>query len=1039
METFQKELILSLLILKKKQTKLSKTLCQNVNGTGSIMDIYKISDFTGYNIIVFSIELGFEIIAQTELKNSLGNIYLLKYENHFDLVTSPSGLLLKDYFCEKCLVGYNKKHFHKCTGYCKLCKSKCGEKIDNGITCKKCNCWFKNEICLEGHKCDKVWCCLKCKTKFHLPLQKSYEKKFEDMYDKKIEYDFKEYHQCTKSWCKFCCKYVNLKTHTCFIQPVKPKITLAKYIYIDLQSFQDHENFHKINLAVAQYKDGKTFIFENNGDDVITKFCNWLFDDKHRGFTIIAHNMGGGQPILKHLLERGEKPNVIYKGHKILSLTLKRGVNSLESIRLIDSYNFLPMTLREFPKTFNIEECQINFFPISLNIPENWDYSDIIIPPFDTYLPDDMKLDVFLEFKTWYKNNKHQLFNFKEHIINYSKNNVEILRKGCETFRKIFRQLTTKNDIGVEPFQYPTISSACFSAFRWISLKKNKIMNTKKEDIRHSKLGSICMDYYSHKLGIDIQHGLNGGEKILVCQNQKNGRVHHFSVDGFHKNVIYEFHGDYFHGNPELYKRTEWNPMAKKTMGDLYDLTQYRKNVLKENGYEVVEIWEKDFKKEMKTQQFIDWFKDGERTYYGGLDLRKGLLGGRTEVFQCYKKDSSIKYFDIVSLYPYIMCNKFFPVGNPVILNYKHKKKGKTLKDLIINDEVFGLAMIKILPPKNLLHPVLPVKINDKLIFTLCMKCAKNKHKNCNHNEKQRVLCGVFTTFEIQEALRQNYKLIDVYEIHHFPKKSKKLFSSYMKSFFDIKQKAKKNNNDGLYNVAKLMINNLWGRISMKEKTVGSKIIKNRKDFYKFIKKRGKTINISNINDFNEEVIEILYEYIDSPIRQKSILSNEYIGIFTTSYGRLELLKHMNKIGENVLYVDTDGLFFYGRDDIQTSLNMGGLKDEMNGKIITEFLSLAPKTYAYKYIENGITKTSLKAKGFTISKSNSEKLDLEGMLKLLNGDTNKIELTENITLQNKNHKNFKNIKRIKCFNFNFDKRILKNDFSSIPFGYISQK
>ena len=38
------------------QTKLSKTLCQNVNGTGSIMDIYKISDFTGYNIIVFSIE-----------------------------------------------------------------------------------------------------------------------------------------------------------------------------------------------------------------------------------------------------------------------------------------------------------------------------------------------------------------------------------------------------------------------------------------------------------------------------------------------------------------------------------------------------------------------------------------------------------------------------------------------------------------------------------------------------------------------------------------------------------------------------------------------------------------------------------------------------------------------------------------------------------------------------------------------------------------------------------------------------------------------
>ena len=205
---------------------------------GSILHIYKIADYIKYNMIVFSIELGFSILAKTNIKKSKGNIYLLKYEDHYDLVTSPSGLLNKENFCEKCLVAFNKKKFHSCYNYCRLCQSaKCGEKVGNGLICEKCNSWCKNDYCLKNHKCDKIWTCKKCKVKFQLPVQKSYEKQFEIMYGKKVKYDFKDYHQCLKSWCRYCKKYCNLKTHICYIQPIKPKKSLQKYIYFQLQAY----------------------------------------------------------------------------------------------------------------------------------------------------------------------------------------------------------------------------------------------------------------------------------------------------------------------------------------------------------------------------------------------------------------------------------------------------------------------------------------------------------------------------------------------------------------------------------------------------------------------------------------------------------------------------------------------------------------------------------------------------------------------------------------------------------------------------------
>lgn len=65
------------------------------------------------------------------------------------------------------------------------------------------------------------------------------------------------------------------------------------------------------------------------------------------------------------------------------------------------------------------------------------------------------------------------------------------------------------------------------------------------------------------------------------------------SVDAFDPstNTVYEFWGDYWHGNP-LCPKASKSPKAEER----YRKTLAKINLIKANGYNLVEIWEKDWK-----------------------------------------------------------------------------------------------------------------------------------------------------------------------------------------------------------------------------------------------------------------------------------------------------------------------------------------------------------------------------------------------------------------------------------------------------------
>jgi len=70
-----------------------------------------------------------------------------------------------------------------------------------------------------------------------------------------------------------------------------------------------------------------------------------------------------------------------------------------------------------------------------------------------------------------------------------------------------------------------------------------------------------------------------------------------YLVDGYDpdSNTIYEFNGDYWHGNPKKYNPDDLNKSTGLKFGELYNKTIERENKIIESGYNLVSMWESDF------------------------------------------------------------------------------------------------------------------------------------------------------------------------------------------------------------------------------------------------------------------------------------------------------------------------------------------------------------------------------------------------------------------------------------------------------------
>jgi len=132
---------------------------------------------------------------------------------------------------------------------------------------------------------------------------------------------------------------------------------------------------------------------------------------------------------------------------------------------------------------------------------------------------------------------------------------------------------------------------------RGSDLKKGRGEYCEKCSIRrgYSHAAIRWLTYISKTRNINIQHAENGGEFKLPTTKRR--------VDGYHaeSKTIYQFHGDFWHGNLDCYSPGTYNPVAKRTMGELNIRTMKKDDEIRLLGYNLVIIWESEWRELEKT------------------------------------------------------------------------------------------------------------------------------------------------------------------------------------------------------------------------------------------------------------------------------------------------------------------------------------------------------------------------------------------------------------------------------------------------------
>ncbi|CAL1281744.1 unnamed protein product [Larinioides sclopetarius] len=114
-----------------------------------------------------------------------------------------------------------------------------------------------------------------------------------------------------------------------------------------------------------------------------------------------------GQFIMAWMLRQGTTPATISNGSKIMALT-----HTTLTIRVIDLYNFLPMSLSKIPGCFGLTELKKGYFPHLFNSEENQSYVGPY-PDMKYYNPDAISSDARAEFLKWHKDQKGKIFKMK--------------------------------------------------------------------------------------------------------------------------------------------------------------------------------------------------------------------------------------------------------------------------------------------------------------------------------------------------------------------------------------------------------------------------------------------------------------------------------------------------------------------------------------------------------------------------------------------------------------------------------------------------
>ncbi|KAK6171965.1 hypothetical protein SNE40_018381 [Patella caerulea] len=873
----------------------------------------------GYQVNVYSRQL-FGKLMFKGTKFVVGGqpkvLHLYHHANHYDVITSMPAFFERNYFCEACQKGYDHPDRHECHAICQRCQQSGPPCLEDATRrdCDTCHRRFPNQMCYDRHLqprqpgtptvCQRWTKCLQCGKEWdilrrHRTLAE---------------------HVCGEYECSICKKWHQRGDRWCFIQKLKSPIDLTqpdrpqqlaklqgkdltRFVFYDFECSQDTGE-HLVNLCVLQCC-CHFCMASSNPCDYCDPFWNgqreWIFrtlDDVGKWFIhlsahgtvpggkstqikstqiiAVAHNFKGydGLLMLQTIHDHAiAAPQVIMSGGKVMTVTLG-------TVKFVDSLNFLPMPLRDVPKTFGLTELKKGYFPHFFNKPEHYAYVGSY-PPAEDYDPDGMSVSERQTFYAWYQQHKHEPFDFQHELMTYCKSDVDVLRRGCAAFRDLFMM-----DTGLDPFvESLTLASACNKVFRTHYLEPDTMAIIPRALMQEPEAGkdwkqfrprqqsNIALRWLEWEQHCQTLKALREGRRvpqIRHARNQGEVRIGEYHLDGYDDNTGYEFMGCAYHGCPRCYPgpiqdvkhHHPYDP--SRTMRDLYQHTQDRLYKLR-HVYclsEIKVMWECELNEERRRNpEMEEFFASLEAQGWpcpDPLSPRAGFFGGRTNACQLMAKaehpDEEIRYVDVVSLYPWVCKYGKFPLKEPKIITRPSQAW----------EQYEGLIQCSVLPPRQLYHPVLTFRYNGKLTFPLCRSCVEQHmqkseithYVDCTHQQKERAWVGTFVSLELKKAVAMGYQVLVVYEVWHWSEwsqydnqsKSGGLFAGYIDHYLKKKMEASGYPDDcstdddkrrfiqdvydkegiqldheamipnkGLRSFSKLQLNTLWGKFGQRD------------------------------------------------------------------------------------------------------------------------------------------------------------------------------------------------------------------------------
>lgn len=238
--------------------------------------------------------------------------------------------------------------------------------------------------------------------------------------------------------------------------------------------------------------------------------------------------------------------------------------------------------------------------------------------------------------------------------------------------------------------------------------------------------------------------------------------------------------------------------------------------------------------------------------------------------------------------------------------------------------------------------------------------------------------------------------------------------------------------------IAKLFLNCLWGKFAQRLQLPKIEYLTQQEQLTKMLQDTILEVKgIELLNNLKKPDSDmILINYVEKKdFIEDCPFGNVVLAAFTTAHARLHLYDTLEKLGERVLYFDTDSIIYQHVDGLYnpTIVNsLGGWTDELEGGHITKFMSGGPKNYAF---ETDTGKTVQKVKGLTLNHRASQIVTMDALEKMIFNQLPDVTVNYPHKIQRTKRHELLTKPFTKKYQIVYDKRQIIEHFNTLPFGY----